>query len=104
MVEDLDTSGGTIVHWIVDGIDPATTSIDSETLPTGATVLAGSSDSPTCVGMGPADGSGTHHYFFEDYALPRRLDLPSDAPPLDKVRTIRREASAGGWLVGTFKR
>jgi len=104
VVEDPDAPNGTFVHWIAVGIEPATTSIDPESLPPGAEVLAGSSDNPTYVGPCPPDGSGTHHYFFEVYALPRRPDLPAGAPPLDKVRAIRREASAGGWLVGTFKR
>ena len=104
VVEDPDAPSGTFVHWIVVGIDPAAAGIESDTLPPGARVLAGSSDNPTYVGPCPPNGSGTHHYFFEVYALPRRLDLPPAAPPLDKVRAIRREASAGGWLVGTFTR
>ncbi len=104
VIEDPDAPSGTFVHWIAVGIDAAITTIEPEALPPGARVLAGSSDNPTYVGPCPPDGSGTHHYFFEVYALPRRLDLPSGAPPLDQVRTIRKEASAGGWLVGTFKR
>lgn len=104
VVEDADAPSGTFVHWIAVGIEPATAGIEPETLPPGAEVLAGSSDNPTYVGPCPPDGSGTHHYFFEVYALPRRPDLPAGAPPLDKVRAIRKAASAGGWLVGTFKR
>ncbi len=104
VVEDLDAPRGTFVHWIVVGIDPATTALEPEALPPGAEVLPGSTDNPTYVGPCPPDGSGTHHYFFQVYALPRRLDLPDAAPPLEKVRAIRSAASAGGWLVGTFTR
>lgn len=103
VVEDPDAPKGTFVHWIVVGIDPATTAIEPETLPPGARVLPGSSDNATYVGPCPPEGSGAHHYFFEVYALSRRPDLADGAPPLDKVRAIRGAASAGGWLVGTFK-
>ena len=101
VVEDPDAPTGTFVHWVVVGIDPATAANEPETLPPGATVLPGSSDNPTYVGPCPPEGSGTHHYFFEVYALPRRPDLGGS--PLDKVRAIRAAASAGGWLIGTFK-
>jgi len=104
VVEDPDAPSGTFVHWIAVGIEPATAGIEPETLPPGAKVLAGSSDNPTYVGPCPPDKGGTHHYLFEVYALPRRPDLPSGASPLDTVRAIRAAASAGGWLVGTFKR
>ena len=104
VVEDPDAPRGTFVHWIVVGIDPTTTAIEPETLPPGARVLPGSSNNPTYVGPCPPDGSGTHHYFFEVYALPRTPALPAGGAPLDYVRAIRETASAGGWLVGTFKR
>ncbi len=104
VVEDPDAPSGTFVHWLVVGIDPGTTIIEPETLPPGAEVLPGSSDNATYVGPCPPDGSGTHRYFFEVYALPRRPELPEGAPPLEKVRAIRETASAGGWLVGTFTR
>ncbi len=104
VVEDPDAPSGTFVHWIAVGIEPATHGLESGALPRGANVLAGSSDNATYVGPCPPNGSGTHHYFFEVYALPRLLDLSPAAPPLEKVRAIRREASAGGWLVGTFTR
>ncbi|MDQ3575617.1 MAG: YbhB/YbcL family Raf kinase inhibitor-like protein, partial [Actinomycetota bacterium] len=104
VVEDPDAPNGTFVHWVVVGIDPGTTSMEPETPPPGAEVLPGSSDNATYVGPCPPDGSGTHRYFFEVYALPRRPELPEGAAPLEKVRTIREAASAGGWLVGTFTR
>lgn len=104
VVEDPDAPRGTFVHWLVVGIDPATTALEPESLPPRSEVLPGSADNPTYVGPCPPNGSGTHHYFFEVYALPRRPDLPEAATPLEKVRAIRAAASAGGWLVGTFKR
>jgi len=104
VVEDPDAPKGTFVHWLVIGIEPATTAIEPDTLPQGAKVLSGSSDNATYVGPCPPDGSGTHHYVFQVYALARPPSLVADGRPSDQVRAIRDSASAGGWLVGTFKR
>ncbi len=104
VVEDDDAGPEPFVHWIVVGIDPATTAIEPDALPEGASVLPGSSDNATYIGPCPPNGSGTHHYYFEVYTLPRSLALPERAPPLGKVRAIRRAASAGGYVVGTFTR
>ena len=104
VMEDDDAGPDPFVHWIVVGIDPATTAIDPDALPEGASVLPGSSDNATYIGPCPPDGSGTHLYYFEVYALPRPLAVPERARPLEKVRAIRRAASAGGYVVGTFTR
>lgn len=104
VVEDRDAPKGTFVHWIVVGIDPATTMIEPDSLPPGARVLPGSSDNPTYIGPCPPDGSGTHHYLFDVYALPRRLQVGEDTSPSAKAEAIRTAASAGGRLVGTFER
>jgi Raf kinase inhibitor-like YbhB/YbcL family protein len=104
VVEDADTRPDPFVHWLVVGVDPATTALEPDALPEGATVLPGSSDNPTYIGPCPPDGSGTHRYYFQVYALPRRPVLPERASPQEKVRTIRRSASAGGYVMGTFTR
>ena len=103
VVEDRDAPEGTFVHWIMVGIDPGTTRIESDALPPGARVLLGSSDNPTYIGPCPPRGSGTHRYSFEVYALPRRVELAESSPPAEKARAIRRAASAGGRLEGTFR-
>ncbi len=104
VVEDADAKPEPFVQWIVVGIDAATTSLEPEKLPEGASVLPGSSDNATYIGPCPPDGSGTHHYHFQVYALPRPPVLPERARPREKVRAIRRAASAGGYVVGTFTR
>ncbi len=103
VVEDANAPRGIFVHWIVVGIDPAATGLESDALPRGATVLPGSSDNATYIGPCPPAGSGPHRYFFQVYALPRRLHLPDHLPARDKARAIRRAASAGGYVVGTFE-
>lgn len=103
VVEDPDAPGGVFVHWLVVGVDPATTALTGTDPPPGATVLPGSSDNPTYIGPCPPDGQD-HHYHFEVYALPRRPALDASGDPVRNVRAVRATATAGGDLVGTFAR
>ena len=103
VVEDPDAPGGSFFHWIVVGIDPATTALDGDRLPAGASVLEGSSDNPTYIGPCPPDGDGAHRYFFDVYALGSRAAV-AGTTPVERVRNIRRSALAGGRLTGTFAR
>lgn len=102
VVEDTDAPRGRFVHWIVVGIPPATRALEPEGLPPGAEQLPGSSDNPTYIGPCPPGGEGAHTYFFQVYALRARPDLSGG--PEAKVRAIRRAATAGGGLAGTFQR
>ncbi len=103
VVEDPDAPGGRFVHWIVVGIDPTAIGLDPDRLPPGATVLEGSSDNPTYIGPCPPNGDGTHRYFFDVYALASRAAI-AGTTPVERVRSIRRAASAGGRLTATFSR
>jgi Raf kinase inhibitor-like YbhB/YbcL family protein len=104
VVQDADDAAGIFVHWLVVGIDPSVTGIEPEVMPPGGRVLPGSSDNDTYIGPCPPDGSGRHRYFFQVYALPRPLQLAEDSAPNEKVRAIRRAATKGGTLIGTFTR
>ena len=103
-IQDADHPAGPFVHWLVVGIDPSVTSTEPEAVPQGGRVLPGSSDNETYIGPCPPDGSGVHRYLFQVYALSRPLQLAEGANPNDRVRAIRRAASTGGVLVGTFSR
>ena len=104
VIEDPDAPDGIFVHWLVVGVDPATTRLAGTSPPAGAEVLPGSSDNPTYIGPCPPNGDGEHRYYFEVYALERRPALDPSAGPVDKVRAVRKAAVAGGWLIGTFAR
>lgn len=104
IVEDPDATGQIFVHWIVVGIDPATTSIEPGPPPAGAVMFDGSSGMDAYIGPCPPDDSGKHHYHFEIYALEARPRLVEGSRPIEKVRAIRKAAIAGGKLVGTFER
>ena len=104
VIEDPDAPDGIFVHWLVVGVDPATTRLAATGPPPGAEVLPGSSDNPTYIGPCPPNGDGEHRYFFEVYALGPRPTLDPSASPVDKVRAVRKAAVAGGWLIGAFAR
>ena len=104
VIEDPDAPDGIFVHWLVVGVDPATTSVGPSGPPAGARVLPGSSDNPTYIGPCPPNGDDPHRYHFEVYALRTRPLLPEGSSPLARVRAVRRAATAGGVLVGTFAR
>ena len=104
VIEDPDAPDETFVHWLVVGIDPATSALTGPEPPAGADVLPGSSDNPTYIGPCPPDNDGDHRYYFQVYALPERLELDERAPPLENVRTVREAAVAGGYVEGTFAR
>lgn len=104
VIEDPDAPEGIFVHWLVVGIGGGATGLEGTEPPVGAEVLAGSSDNPTYIGPCPPDGDGDHRYVFEVYSLEARPTLDASSAPVDKVRAIRRAATAGGWLIGTFAR
>lgn len=104
VIEDPDAPDGIFVHWLVVGIDAAAKGLRGTAPPAGSEVLPGSSDNPTYIGPCPPNGDGEHRYVFEVYALRRRPALGAGSAPVDKVRSIRRAAAAGGFLIGTFAR
>jgi Raf kinase inhibitor-like YbhB/YbcL family protein len=91
VVDDPDAGG--FVHWVLTGIDPATTGIAEGQVPKGATEV-----SPY---KGPCPPGGTHHYDFAVYALPSGAKVDS-GDPREAIDQIRSAASARGELVGTF--
>lgn len=79
--DDPDAPVGLWVHWLLWNVDPGTTEIAQNSVPTGA------SEGTTSWGRtgygGPCPPSGEHRYFFKLYALDTRLELP---PSTDKKR------------------
>lgn len=77
IMDDPDAPGGDWVHWLVWGIDPATTEITENSLPSGA--ITGINTAGSVGYHGPRPPSGTHRYCFKLYALNLKLDLDSSA-------------------------
>lgn len=101
--EDPDAPSGTFTHWIVTGIDPASTGIRTGEVPTGSTQHRNDFGDQSWDGPQPPVGHGRHRYFFRLFALPEPV-----RPRAAKAREIRSEleskAVAEAHLVGTFER
>jgi Raf kinase inhibitor-like YbhB/YbcL family protein len=100
VVDDPDAPGGTYTHWVVTDIPPGTRGVEAGRPPPGVVGRNSAGHAawaPPC----PPAGTGTHHYRFTVYALPRPLRLPAGTAPDDAVRAIRGAARASGRLTGT---
>lgn len=99
------------VHWLVHGLPP-----DVHALPEGlakTSVVPGvpsahqgdnSGRDEGYTGPMPPPGHGVHHYYFQVFALDRRLNL-QDSPTRDElVHAMEGHVLAAGTLIGTYLR
>jgi Raf kinase inhibitor-like YbhB/YbcL family protein len=101
IMDDPDARG--FVHWVVVGIPPAATGIESDgTLPSGARL--GITGFRQAAYGGPCPPSGTHHYQLTLYALSSPLSL-GPTPSADEVRQAASSRTlATATLIGTYRR
>jgi Raf kinase inhibitor-like YbhB/YbcL family protein len=103
VVDDPDAPRGTYIHWIVVGLDPATTKLAEATVPPGVRQVHNSAGKAAYTGPCPPGGPA-HHYRFTIYALQRPPDVGDDASPQATIQAIEAAATARGRLVGTYGR
>jgi Raf kinase inhibitor-like YbhB/YbcL family protein len=101
LVEDPDAPGGTFVHWVAWGIDPAKPS-----LPEGAAMTGSGTNGFGRVGYGgPCPPRGpAHRYVFTAYALSQAPDLRSGGSADDLRHAIRGSVLAEASLTGRYDR
>jgi len=107
ILEDPDTSSGTLTHWIIFNISP-----DSNNLPEGVPTQTGNqttfSQGNNSFGKtgydGPCPPSGqSHRYIFSLYALDTVLSqLKAGASKSDVLEAMQSHILASGRLTGTF--
>lgn len=73
IVDDPDAPMGTWTHWLVWNIDPKTSEIPENSVPSGADM--GKNDFGNVRYNGPCPPRGTHRYFFRLYAVNTVLQL-----------------------------
>jgi phosphatidylethanolamine-binding protein (PEBP) family uncharacterized protein len=91
------------VHWVLLGLDPASTKLTEATVPPGGRQVHNSAGEAAYTGPCPPGGS-PHHYRFTIYALQRKAEVGGDASPEAAIAAIEAAATARGRLVGTFGR
>ena len=102
IMDDPDAPVGLFTHWLVWNIDPKTTEIAENSVPSGA--VQGTNDYPNSGYGGPQPPSGTHRYYFKIFALDRELDLPSGAKRSQLDAAMKGHVVAQGELMGRYSR
>ena len=99
IVEDPDTSRGTVTHWIVWNISPQKSQFaegEKINFPQGITVAG------TVGYKGPCPPSGTHRYFFKLYALDTVLDISDGSTKENLVQAMNVHILEQATLVGKY--
>ncbi len=112
IVDDPDAPGGDFVHWTIWNIDPKTTVIAENSLPTGiasagtdsALAIEGKTDFGKNGWGGPCPPSGIHHYHFKLFALDAVLDLKTSAAKNEIKKAMHGHVLAQTELVGLYQR
>lgn len=99
MVDGIDSSSGTITHWIVWDI-PFTEAIAENSVP-GVEGRNGFNKVSYC---GPCPSSGTHSYYFIVYALDTRLNLHTGTSRNEVENAMRTHMLDKGELMGKYGR
>jgi Raf kinase inhibitor-like YbhB/YbcL family protein len=100
IVDDPDAPVGLFTHWLVWNIDPKTSHIAEQSVPSGA--IQGTNDFPGQRYDGPQPPSGTHHYYFKIFALDQTLSLRAGAKRKELDAAIKGHVIAQGQLMGRF--
>lgn len=104
LCEDPDAPSGTFLHWLVSGIDPATTGVAEGQAPRGGEEWTNGFGEQGWGGPQPPVGDNAHRYFFRLYALPEPAPLPAKPGPNEVHRYVEDAALASGTVVGLYQR
>ena len=104
LLEDPDAPGGTFVHWVLWGMDPATTSLDQGAVPAGSRQGRNDFGRTGYGGPCPPRGGGAHRYVFSVLALAQPLLLQPGATANELKREAHGKLLAEGTLMGTYGR
>jgi Raf kinase inhibitor-like YbhB/YbcL family protein len=102
LCEDPDAPSGDFLHWLVSGIDPDTTGVDTGEVPRGGKPHRNGFGDVGWGGPLPPVGDPPHRYFFRLFALPE--PLPENASPEEIRRQAGERQTASGTIVGLYQR
>jgi hypothetical protein len=87
VVDDPDADG--FVHWVVAGLDPATTGVAENQVPANAVEARNGFGNTGWNGPCPPDGTGVHHYQFQLVALGAPLELDAKLRGVEAADAVR---------------
>ncbi len=99
IVDGIDSSSGTMTHWVVWNID-FEEGIDEDTVP-GVEGMNGFNRVSYC---GPCPSEGIHRYYFMAYALDTRLDFITGTGRNEIEDAMQSHILARGELMGEYGR
>lgn len=99
----VDPGANNYVHWIVTGIDPATSSLEEGRLPPGVVVGANSSGDEGYTGPCPPDPD-PHDYVVTVYALSQPLGLTGTESPNEMLDLLMATNLASSAVWGSYTR
>jgi Raf kinase inhibitor-like YbhB/YbcL family protein len=104
VVDDPDARDGPYVHWVLFGLDPASSGLDKAEVPAGARQAKNSAGGAEYKGPCPPGGDEAHTYRFTVYALGEGITVGDGAGTGDALAAVSDAAVAKGTLTGTFER
>jgi Raf kinase inhibitor-like YbhB/YbcL family protein len=104
LCEDPDAPSGAFTHWVLAGIDPATTGVGENETPPGAVVGTNDFGKRGYGGPRPPVGDDPHRYFFRVFATAEPLGLRPGCSGEDLRRALTGRELASGTLVGLYQR
>ena len=102
VMHDPDAVSGDFLHWLVFDIPPSTENIAVNSVPIGAVQGLNGAGQSGYTGPCPPQGTGTHHYIFDFYALDTTLDLPPNSTMEDVIKAQKGHVLDHGALTGLF--
>ena len=103
IMDDPDAMGavGKIwIHWVVWNIEPSTTEIKEDSIPSDA--IEGKTDFGEIGYGGPAPPDKEHTYIFKLYALDNKLNLKEGASKTDVEKSMKNHILAEAKLAGKY--
>ena len=88
------------VHWVIWNIDPATTEIKENSIPSGS--IEGKTDFGEIGYGGPAPPDKEHTYIFKLYALDNKLNLHEGASKTDVEKSMKNHILAEARLTRKY--
>lgn len=102
ITHDPDAVSGDFVHWLIWNIPPETNSIAEGGVPLSSVEGMNSFGATGYGGPCPPEGTGTHRYIFELYALDTTLNLDQSASREDLHSAMANNIIGQSTLTGLF--